>query len=327
MADAALEGLVSGKTHVVELGAGATGAITNHLVASSVASLTAIEVDGSAANRLIESLSRGDELPGNVHVEASDMLELDWPALAASTVTLGSEAASSAAGLVVVSNVPFGSSSKLLYSLVDAAPVLRRCVLLLQAQVAERLCATAGDADTARGGGAAYSTLSVEYALRCGRAPPELLASVPRQAFAPAPKVDTAIVRIDFDPSAVAQATASPGLAACRRVLLTAAFNRRASPLAESWAPVLSRLGAPLSPSLEAALLKRPWEVEPLEFNALACALEPTYAGGADLDISRATRPAARAKPAWSSQKKREKAKERKAKASLGAAKLRKKPR
>lgn len=289
MAIAALEGLVPGRINVVELGAGASGAITRHLCDHAPSSLLAVEVDQSAASRLREFLGtfRADAMAtGTVVIDTCDMLSLDWAAL------------SGKAGnrLVVVSNVPFGLSSQLLYSLADAAPSISRCVLILQREVAERLCAVAGVSDTARGGGGAYSSLTVEYSLRCAANSPRILSSIPRQAFMPSPKVETCIVQVDFDEARARAASVSEEAAVRRRQLLAAAFARRAQPLALSWAPVLAHASPAASaalaaPEVASLLAKRPWEVEPLEFDALALALAAPFAAalasGVTLDISR----------------------------------------
>jgi len=206
----------------------------------------------------------------------------------------------------VVSNVPFGSTSKLLYQLADAASTgaIRRLVLLLQSEVAERLCAGHGNPCEARGGGASYSTLTVEYALRSSRegSPPQIAAIVPREAFAPRPKVGTSVVVVEFDRAPAGEG--SPGALERRRELLTAAFARRGQAISESWAPVLayhpSAEGA--SPkeaeSMKSLLAKQPWEVSPSEFEYLSVALAESYSAaleaGATLDTSRgAPRPPA----------------------------------
>ncbi|KAJ1461866.1 S-adenosyl-L-methionine-dependent methyltransferase [Pelagophyceae sp. CCMP2097] len=236
---------------VVELGAGATGAITRHLVAGAASAVVAVEVDASAAATLLEGL------PG-LDVRVMDALDIDWPSVAG-----GGRAC-------VVSNLPFGGASRLLYSLLDAAPSIERCVLLMQRELAERLCAPHGDEATRRGGGGAYSSLSVEFQLRCA-SPPQITLRPPRQAFVPPPKVDTAVVVLDFD---AAQCALLEATALCRRELLTAAFSRRTRWVKESWLPLgLDALNACDQKLLE----KEPWELAPAQFHALSLALAEVH--------------------------------------------------
>ena len=269
MAQAAIES--TPEANIVELGAGATGAITQHLMKAAPKSLTAIEVDGSAASRLLQVLHGADGcLPSGVRVVVEDMLELNWADIAG-----GKEMC-----LTVVSNVPFSSSSRLLYSLVDAAPYVQRAVLLLQAEVAERLCAGPGDPSTARGGGGSYSSISVEYALSSA-SPPRILFEVPRTAFAPSPKVGTAVVLVDFDTASSISGDLSESTAR-RRDFLGAAFARRAHPLSKSWGPVLSHLTSPIDLAHETLLSKLPWEVSPEDYGALSEALAGAYRAAVD---------------------------------------------
>ena len=122
------------------------------------------------------------------------------------------------------------------------------------------------------------SSLSVEYALRCGKpwpltreaeeemtkekgqiagATPRVLGLVARQAFAPVPKVSCATVCVDFNPACVARIDPpeDPSAAPRLRSLLGAAFARRGASLATTWAPVLAQLPAgPPSPPPTAAV-------------------------------------------------------------------------
>ena len=86
---------VASDKHVVDIGAGSTGSITHKLCDMKPRSLTALELDGSAAIRLREVLSKSSSsksssfkssplFPPGMTVEYTDALTLDWEALAAS---------------------------------------------------------------------------------------------------------------------------------------------------------------------------------------------------------------------------------------------------
>jgi 16S rRNA (adenine1518-N6/adenine1519-N6)-dimethyltransferase len=92
----------------------------------------------------------------------------------------------------VVGNLPYNISSPLLFHLVSAAPEVDEQIFMLQAEVVERMVATAGSSD--------FSRLSVMLQARYDM---ELVLEVPPEAFDPQPKVNSAIVRMiprqDFD--------------------------------------------------------------------------------------------------------------------------------
>jgi 16S rRNA (adenine1518-N6/adenine1519-N6)-dimethyltransferase len=93
---------------------------------------------------------------------------------------------SSSAGLCkVVGNLPYNISSPLLFHLVSAAPYIDEQVFMLQAEVVERMVAKAGSSD--------FSRLSVMLQTRYDM---ELVLEVPPEAFDPAPKVNSAVVRM-----------------------------------------------------------------------------------------------------------------------------------
>ncbi|MEL6445690.1 MAG: 16S rRNA (adenine(1518)-N(6)/adenine(1519)-N(6))-dimethyltransferase RsmA [Bacteroidota bacterium] len=156
---------------VVEIGPG-TGALTKPL-ADRFARLVALEVD----ERAIEVLQA--ELPG-LDVRHTDVLDADWAALAA-------ELRAGEHGLTVVGNLPYYITSPILFALLGARRHLRRAVVMMQKEVAERLVAEPGTK--------AYGILSVQLQLW---ARPSYLFTVKPGAFSPPPKVDSAVVALDF---------------------------------------------------------------------------------------------------------------------------------
>jgi 16S rRNA (adenine1518-N6/adenine1519-N6)-dimethyltransferase len=88
---------------------------------------------------------------------------------------------------LVVANIPYYITSAVIRHLLESDPTLRarRIVLTIQKEVAERICAKAGDLS--------LLALSVQV---YGK--PSIAAIIPADAFHPAPKVDSAILRIDI---------------------------------------------------------------------------------------------------------------------------------
>ena len=87
---------------------------------------------------------------------------------------------------VVAGNLPYYITSPILERIVRARESVRRAVLLVQKEVAERLAAAPGSRD--------YGYLTVQMALFFEI---RLLANVPPAAFHPPPKVDSAVVLLE----------------------------------------------------------------------------------------------------------------------------------
>ncbi len=147
---------------VLEIGPG-LGVLTRALVARAKR-VVAIESDRRFAAYLREAVPEAEIVHG-------DALETDWPAFD-----------------VMVSNLPYQISSPLTFRLLGAP--FDRAVLMYQWEFARRMVAAPGTAD--------YSRLSVGVYVRAGCA---ILERVPRNAFHPQPKVDSALVRLEPRPS------------------------------------------------------------------------------------------------------------------------------
>lgn len=149
---------------VVEIGAG-EGALTERLL-QRADRVVAIEVDA----RLVEVLRRRFSAHPGLEIVPQDVLEVDlarWgPA-------------------VVAGNLPYYISSPILERIAELGPALKRAVLLLQQEVAERV--------VARPGSRRYGLLSVRVQ---SAAEAEILFRVPARAFSPPPKVESAAVRL-----------------------------------------------------------------------------------------------------------------------------------
>jgi 16S rRNA (adenine1518-N6/adenine1519-N6)-dimethyltransferase len=148
-------------SHILEVGAG-TGALTDRLlgVADRV---TAIERDPELAAFLREEFADAIETDQLTIVEG-DALNVDIPEFTAS-----------------VSNLPYGISSEISFRLLPRGQPL---VLMFQQEFAERMAADAGDDE--------YGRLSVTAG---HYADIDIVETVPREAFDPQPRVESAVVR------------------------------------------------------------------------------------------------------------------------------------
>jgi 16S rRNA (adenine1518-N6/adenine1519-N6)-dimethyltransferase len=86
---------------------------------------------------------------------------------------------------VLVANLPYNIATPLIATLLDEVPAIRRMVVMVQREVAERLAAPAGHE--------AYGAVSVKVAYWATAA---VVARVPPTVFWPEPKVESAIVDI-----------------------------------------------------------------------------------------------------------------------------------
>lgn len=153
---------------LVEIGPG-LGALTAPLL-EAAHTLHVIELDRDVVPHL-EGHCAGK---GELHVHQIDALKFDFAALAAD-----------AHRLRVVGNLPYNISTPLLFHLLGSARLIADMHFMVQKEVALRMAAAPGDAD--------YGRLSVMLQWRCAV---ELLFTVGPGAFRPAPKVDSAFVRL-----------------------------------------------------------------------------------------------------------------------------------
>jgi 16S rRNA (adenine1518-N6/adenine1519-N6)-dimethyltransferase len=165
---------------VLEIGPG-VGTLTKRLAAQA-GHLVAVELD----NRLIELLRADFADQPHVQIVHNDILEIDPPALLAAHLP-DTFVLEHRASYKVVANLPYYITSLVLRHLLEAAPPPVLAVVMVQKEVAERICAKPGD----------LSLLAVSvqfYAI------PRIVQRVPAGAFYPAPKVDSAVLRLDLRP-------------------------------------------------------------------------------------------------------------------------------
>jgi len=155
-----------GKT-LVEIGPG-RGVLTAPLLERS-GTLHAIEVDRDLAGELGRSLAAGGE---GLILYCEDALKFDF-----SRRIRGK--------LNIVGNLPYNISTPLLFHLLDHLGCIDQMVLMLQNEVADRICADPGNRE--------YGRLSIMVQSLCEV---RKLCSVSAGAFNPPPKVESAVIEL-----------------------------------------------------------------------------------------------------------------------------------
>jgi len=158
---------ISSTDTVIEIGPG-SGSLTRELAAVAKR-VVAIEIDRD----LIGALRR--TMPFNVQVVDADALDVDFDEYNAPYHVIG--------------NLPYNVATALLRIFIARRTRISDVTVMLQKEVAQRVCATPGSAD--------YGPLSVliqYYAV------PTWGFTVPPSAFTPPPKVDSAVIRLDWKP-------------------------------------------------------------------------------------------------------------------------------
>lgn len=176
---------------MVEIGPG-LAAMTKPLQAV-LGHMHVVEIDRDIVSRL-----QGRFSPAQLSIHQGDALEFDF-------ASLGQD-------LRIVGNLPYNISTPLLFHLASFASAVRDMHFMLQKEVVERMVAQPGHTE--------YGRLSVMLQYRFNMA---LLFLVPPESFDPAPKVDSAIVRME--PRPAAELTAKDEAVFSK--VVTAAFSQR----------------------------------------------------------------------------------------------------
>jgi 16S rRNA (adenine1518-N6/adenine1519-N6)-dimethyltransferase len=161
----------------LEIGPG-RGAITLPLSAAG-ARVIAIEIDRDLAAALRKAAPRG------VRILDADILRIDLAGVLRDEGVTGP--------IRVAANLPYNVSSPILFRLLEvqrAGPLFTDATLMLQREVADRLVAVRGTKD--------YGVLSIFMQLQANVS---RLLVLPPGAFRPAPKVWSAVIRLEFHPS------------------------------------------------------------------------------------------------------------------------------
>ena len=155
---------------VLEVGPG-LGSLTLALLEAGPARILAVEIDRVMAGELPRTLAgRAPALAGRVTVIHADALRIGRDDLPA-------------APSMLVANLPYNVAVPVVLHLLAALPTLARGLVMVQAEVAERMCAAPGSR--------VYGTPSVKLAWY---ATARLAGTVPRSVFWPVPNVDSRLV-------------------------------------------------------------------------------------------------------------------------------------
>ena len=182
---------------VLEIGPG-IGTMTQYL-AESARHVIAVEIDQNLIPILKDTLSAYE----NVTVINKDILKVDIQALA--------QEYNGGRPIKVVANLPYYITTPIIFSLLEANLPLKRIVVMVQKEVAERMAA--------RPGTKAYGPLSLALQYY---SEPQLAIPVPAHDFMPAPKVDSMVVVCEKRESPIVNVDASLYVKVVR-----AAFSQR----------------------------------------------------------------------------------------------------
>ena len=153
---------------MVEIGPG-LGALTEP-VAEAVDNLTVVELDKD----LVERLQNHPELKDKLTINQGDALNFDF-----------SQLQQDGKKMKVFGNLPYNISTPLMFHLFEFAEIIETMHFMLQKEVVLRLSASPGTK--------AYGRLTVMAQYFCKVVP---VLEVPPESFKPAPKVDSAVVRL-----------------------------------------------------------------------------------------------------------------------------------
>jgi 16S rRNA (adenine1518-N6/adenine1519-N6)-dimethyltransferase len=155
---------------VLEVGPG-LGSLTLALLEAGPGRVLAIEIDPVLAAELPKTIAaRAPHLAGRLAVVAADALHVEDRDLPATPS-------------VLVANLPYNVAVPVLLHLLAALPSLRRGLVMVQAEVADRMCAPPGSR--------VYGAPSVKLAWYAAARP---AGPVPRSVFWPVPNVDSRLV-------------------------------------------------------------------------------------------------------------------------------------
>jgi len=240
---------------IVEIGPG-TGALTRMLVERS-GYVTAVEID----DRLVSDLRRSIKAD-NFAIVAADALGVDWTELVANAQSQLPEVPSDkdrANRARIVANLPYYISTPIIERLLSLGSTLFDMTLMLQKEVADRITS---------GPGKDYGYLSVMVQYHCIASK---LFEVPPTAFTPAPKVQSAIIKLTVRERPAVQVKDKAKFFA----LVSASFAQRRKTILNNLkaASRILEFSRPLESALEAASVAPQRRAETLsleEFAALS---------------------------------------------------------
>jgi 16S rRNA (adenine1518-N6/adenine1519-N6)-dimethyltransferase len=248
---------------VIEIGAGA-GALTKMLVARS-GYVIAIEIDA----RFVEELRRSAKSE-NLSVVNADVLDVDWDdftKVAKAKVHPPPRDCPDRRRVRVVANLPYYISTPIVEKLVRLGRgQVFDMTLMLQREVADRIASGPGSKE--------YGYLSVMVQYYCDAAK---LFDVPPSAFTPAPKVQSAVIKLTVRERPAVEVADEPRFFA----LVRAAFAQRRKTILNNLKAAARALEfkQPLESALEAASVAPQRRAETLSLADFAALCEALYSG------------------------------------------------
>ena len=164
----------SGESAILEIGPG-IGTLSQELC-KLYKKVVAVEIDTTLSPALGETMAEFD----NFKVINADILKVDLPALIKEEF--------GDMPLTVCANLPYYITTPIIMGLLESGCRFDNITVMIQKEVALRLCAKPGDSD--------YGSVTASVA-RYGKA--SRLFNVSAGSFVPAPKVDSAVIRIEVD--------------------------------------------------------------------------------------------------------------------------------
>ena len=161
----------SDKVGVIEVGPGA-GVLTNELAKVSY-KVAAVELDKRLLPVLDETLSEHD----NVKIINDDVMKLDLRKLIADEFDSGE--------VVVCANLPYYITSPVIMRILEERLPIQSLTVMVQKEAADRICAKPSTRESG-----AISAAVHFYS------EPEILFKVSKGSFMPAPKVDSAVIKL-----------------------------------------------------------------------------------------------------------------------------------
>jgi len=218
---------------VLEIGPG-IGTLTDALL-SAGASIVAVEYD----TRLLPVLAALEVRSGSLSVVHAD------------AVSVPADRLVTPAGAVraLVANLPYAVAATVVLRFFEELPALERAVVMVQAEVADRMAADPGSKS--------YGAYTVKLALR---ATAGARFAVPRTCFLPPPRVDSAVIRLDR-----AERGLPEGLLTSAARAADAAFTQRRKTLRNSLAAGLGVAVSEASAMLDEAAIDGSLRAENLE--------------------------------------------------------------
>ena len=158
---------------VIEIGAG-LGCLTDAL-ARRAKRVIAVEVD----ELLYKALASQFLTDSRVQLLNADVLKLELDSL------LRPDTKTASTTFKVIANLPYSITTPILWKLLDHPKQIHSCVLMMQKEVGERIVAEPGGKD--------YGALTIGVAYRTDAT---LIATLSPENFYPAPKVDSALLKL-----------------------------------------------------------------------------------------------------------------------------------